>query len=58
MNLNEIWIVFEVAPGYTFTSMYLEEEKARDHVDMRLKSIKGTEMDGRNIFYKKYVVLE
>lgn len=58
MNWNEVWIVFEVSDDFTFTTVFREEEKAILHVDFRQRTIIGTEMEGRTIYYKKYVVLE
>lgn len=61
MNWNEIWIVFEVTPEYTFTQVYHNEEQAIEHVGMRLASLARSnviDMQGREIYYKKYVVLE
>lgn len=58
MNWNEVWITFEVTPDFTFTNVFRTEEKAIQHVDFRKRTIVGTEMDGREIYYKKYVILE
>lgn len=55
---NEVWIVWEITPDYDFTTVLFDEEKAKEHVRMRRTSIMNTEMEGREIYYKKYVRLE
>jgi hypothetical protein len=57
-NLNEIFVVWERSDQYDFHHIYIYEEHAKEHVRKRLEMIKGTEMDGRDVHYKKYVVLE
>lgn len=57
-KINEVFIVWEISPDYPFSSVHFEEEGAKTHVELRKKYTKSTEMDGREIFYKKYVVLE
>lgn len=55
---NEIWIVWEILPDeYAFTQIYYTEEEAKEHCRTRRKSIVGTEMEGRDIYYGKYVRL-
>lgn len=56
--MNEVFIVWEITPDYNFSHICYDEEEAKEHVAIRQRVIGGTEMEGRNIFYKKYVVLE
>lgn len=55
---DEYYIVFECTYEYIFTKMWETQEQAEKHVETRLKQIKGTEMEGRTLLWKKYVVLE
>lgn len=57
-ELNEVFIVWEITPDYKFSTVKFDEEGAKIHVMWRKEQIVGTEMEGRDIFYKKYVVLE
>lgn len=55
---NEIWIVWECTPNYDFTMICYSEQEAIEHVRLRKTSIMNTEMEGREIYYQKYVRLE
>lgn len=56
--LDEYWIVFEITPEYIFKTLYETEKEAQDHMVLRSMMISNTEMAGRTIVYKRYVVLE
>lgn len=53
-KLNNPFIVWEITPDYIFSQVYFTEEEAQKHVVLREQMITGTEMEGRNIFYKRY----
>lgn len=55
---NEVWIVWEITPACDFTTVKYTEEEAKEHCRLRRVHILGTEMEGREIYYKKYVRLE
>jgi hypothetical protein len=55
---NEYFIVWEFTDDYVFHHMYEKQEQAEQHMEKRLKQIEGTEMEGRTLIFKRYVVLE